>query len=83
MCLARTNGFLCYGKDDYKGSNCQNIAARISEAYYDPPNAPDDLAPKRNHFYCLQSKANMDKDTDMLCFCFLSCDGFPLCGGVW
>lgn len=83
MCLARTNGFLCYGKDDYKGSNCQNIAARISEAYYDPPNAPDDLAPKRNHFYCLQAKENPDEDIGKLWFSLFSCNGFLLCGVVW
>ena len=46
--------------------DCLTIVARGREAKQAPPNAPDVCAPKGNHFYVLQGKANTGEDASKL-----------------
>ena len=59
-------GSLFVGKNDHKLRECPSIAARRREAKLVTPNAPDVGAPKRNHLYVLQAKANSDEDGSKL-----------------
>ena len=62
--------------------DCPSILARGIEDKQVPHSALDGGGPKRNHFYVLQAKANLDENAGKLQFCLFGCNGFLLSGGV-
>ena len=64
--LAVTSVWFGYEKSYHMVSDCTTIAARGREAKKAPPNGPNVGESKKNHFYHLQAKANLDEGTNKL-----------------
>ncbi|XP_049367976.1 uncharacterized protein LOC125832828 [Solanum verrucosum] len=65
-CLVGTNGCYCCGKRGHMMRNCPMLKNQVREGKQVPPSISNSDAPKKNHFYALQSRGDQESSPNLV-----------------